>query len=85
MTTLAPIYRAKSKISPVFSIPKDSLAKVLNVVKPPQNPLTRSSFISGDKIPLFNQPMRSPMSNDPKIFTLNVAHGKEVSAIFVIR
>ena len=75
--TLAPIYRAISKTSPAFIIPNDSLAKVLKVVKPPQKPVTSSSFISGDSTPLLTKPTNSPMSNEPRMLTANVPQGNE--------
>ena len=74
-TTLAPIYRADSNTSPAFIMLKDSLAKVLKVVKPPQKPVTSISFISGDRLPLFTNPTNSPMSKEPRILTANVPHG----------
>ena len=78
MTTLAPTYRAVSRTSPAFIMPKDSLAKVLKVVKPPQKPVTNNNFISGDKTPLLTRPTNKPISKEPMIFTTNVPHGNEV-------
>ena len=59
-------------------MPKDSLAKVLNVVKPPQKPVTSSSFISGDSTPLLTKPTKSPISREPRILTAKVPQGNEV-------
>ena len=78
MITLAPTYTAVSRTSPAFIMLKDSLAKVLKVVKPPQNPVTSSSFISGDSTPLLTKPTNSPMSNEPRILTANVPQGNDV-------
>ena len=76
--TLAPTYMAVSKASPAFIMPKDSLAKVLKVVKPPQNPVTSNSFISGDSTPFPNSPTNNPMSNEPRTLTANVPQGNEL-------
>ena len=51
MTTLTPKYNAICNASPAFIILKDSLAKVLKVVKPPQKPVKSSSFNSGETMP----------------------------------
>ena len=59
-------------------MPKDSLAKVLKVVKPPQKPVTSSSFISGDSTPLLTKPTSSPISREPRILTAKVPQGYEV-------
>ena len=59
-------------------MPKDSLTKVLNVVKPPQKPVTSSSFISGDSTPLLTKPTKSPISREPRILTRKVPQGNEV-------
>ena len=63
--------------SPALIIPKDSLAKVLNVVKPPQKPVTSNSFISGDKTTLLTKPNSNPISSEPMTFTTNVPQGHE--------
>ena len=80
-TTLAPTYSAIKRASPAFIMPKDSLAKVLKVVKPPQKPVTTSSFISGDSTPLPTNPTKKPISNEPMMLTANVPQGKE--AVFI--
>ena len=85
MVTLAPTYMAERSTSPAFIILNDSLAKVLNVVKPPQKPVTSNNFISGDSTPLFTNPMSIPISKEPRTFTHNVVHGKDVSAILDMR
>ena len=77
MMTLAPTYSAVSRTSPAFIMPKDSLAKVLKVVKPPQKPVTSSSFISGDNTPLLTSPTNKPISKEPRILTANVPQGNE--------
>ena len=76
--TLAPTYRAVSRMSPAFIIPKDSLAKVLKVVKPPQKPVTSNSFISGDNTPLLTKPTKSPINKEPSTLTVKVPQGNEV-------
>ena len=79
MVTLAPMYRADNNTSPIFIMDRDSLAKVLNVVNPPQKPVTRSSFISGENAPLPTIPMKRPISSEPTIFTVNVPQGHELT------
>ena len=76
-TILAPTYNAARRASPAFSIPKLSLANVLKVVKPPQNPVTNSSFIPSEITPLVAQPTNRPISKEPRMLTANVPHGKE--------
>ena len=61
---------------PLSNIPYDSLAKVLNVVKPPQKPVTKSSRISADSTSFDASPTNNPISSEPTTLTVNVAHGK---------
>lgn len=74
--TLMPTCAAESNASPARIIWKDSHAKVLKVVKPPQKPVTSSNFMSSDNMPRPTMPVSSPMSNEPMTFTAKVPHGK---------
>ena len=75
--TLRATYRADNNASPTLSMANDSLAKVLKVVKPPQNPVTSSNFISGTSTPLFTHPTKKPISSEPTMLTTKVPNGKD--------
>ena len=66
---------------PLSNIPYDSLAKVLNVVKPPQKPVTKSNRISAERVSFDASPTNKPINNEPTMFTVKVAHGKEAATI----
>ena len=55
-----------------------SLAKVENVVKPPQNPVINSAFSLADSMfPFSSSPNSNPIMKHPTTLTMNVPNGKE--------
>ena len=78
-TPIAKLERAYIANIPIFPLCRSarfSLANVLNVVKPPQKPITKKSLRFGDKLPhLRKSPEKIPMQKQPRIFATNVGHG----------
>ena len=63
-------------IFPLCKSAKFSLAKVLNVVKPPQKPVTKNSLRFGEREShLKKSPEKIPMQRQPKMFATKVGHG----------
>ena len=64
---------------PIFPLCKSarfSLAKVLNVVKPPQKPVTKKSLRFGEREShLRKSPEKIPMHRQPRTFATKVGHG----------
>ena len=74
--TLSQFYNKKFKTSPSLRSARFSLAKVENVVKPPQKPTARNIFHPGVKSELLSEkPKIKPIRKQPEIFTTKVPNG----------
>jgi hypothetical protein len=61
----------------LFIISIISKEKVEKVVKDPKIPIMRKYLIMFEEMFLFSMyPIKKPIKNDPKIFTINVPRGK---------
>jgi hypothetical protein len=79
------VYNKKWKKSPSLSIARFSLAKVENVVNPPQKPTVRNIFHPElNKELLSDKPYISPIRKHPVIFTKKVPKGKAEGKLFCI-
>jgi len=81
--TLRAVYMANWKILPSRSNARFSLAKVENVVKPPQKPTVRNILRPVSAIfPRSERPKINPIRKQPAIFTTKVPKGKAVRMLF---
>ena len=82
MTAISPqkrlntIYSSVKDCWPSRAKSKFSFIKVLNVVKPPQKPVTNNSLAFGERCPPIAHPERMPIRKHPNTLTMKVPIGK---------
>ena len=82
MTAISPsarlsnVYSTAESIAPSRPNSRFSFINVENVVKPPQKPVTKTSFVVGEICPPSDSPESRPIRKQPMILTAIVPQGK---------
>lgn len=79
---LCNVYSTAEGIAPSRPNSRFSFIKVENVVKPPQKPVTNTSFVMGEICPPSDSPESNPIRKQPMTLTAIVPQGK-LTALFL--
>ena len=79
MARLSNVYSTAESIAPSRPNSKFSFINVENVVKPPQKPVTNTSFVVGEICPPSDSPEIMPIRKQPMILTAIVPQGNETA------
>lgn len=62
---------------------KDSIAKVEYVVSAPKKPVVKKDLVSPEKLYTANKAKRTPIRNEPIIFTVKIPYGKSLTKVLL--